>query len=384
MPFANPNIQADNVISDNVIYNVMGVRSDGGPIYTNGPQGQSLQHGLTLQGNVTFASKHTSFVSYNDEGSAYVTIDGNVQYADGGNFNGGCSTTGHIIVTNSYRVGPLNVYICDHVGTDFVDGGGNKQIPFNPGPGVIPNGALSAAGLEAPYLGLTTARAPEVQVVSPIVNHTVQISGRGFTKATTVAIDGKPATGVSYIGPNQVQATLPADVIDGVVTATNQAGASAGDAAGYTYDAALNVAQGKTATQSSTAFDSPPEHAVDGNTDGNYGSGSLSHTDFNQNAWWQVDLGSDQSLREINLWNRSDCCADRDTDYWVFVSSTPFDHSLSPAQQASTAGVWSSHQIAQMGRPTRIPASVTGRYVMVQLTGANYLALAEVQAFRAP
>jgi len=384
MPFTNPNIEADNVISDNVIYNVMGVRHDGGPIYTNGPQGQSLEHGLTLRGNVTFGSKQTAFATYNDEGGAYIHIDGNVQYADGGNFNGGCSTTGHIIVTDSYRVGPLNVYICDHVGTDFVDGGGNKQIPFNPGPGVIPNGLLAAAGLEAPYLGLTTARAPEVQVVSPIVNHTVLISGRGFTKATTVAIDGKAATGIAYVGPNQLQATLPTDVVDGIVTAANQAGASAPDPSAYTYDASLNIAQGKPATQSSTAFDSPAGHAVDGDTNGNYSSGSLSHTDLNQNAWWQVDLGSDQSLREINLWNRSDCCAERDTDYWVFVSSTPFDHSLNPAQQASAAGVWSTHQTGTMGRPTRIPATVAGRYVMVQLNGTDYLALAEVQTFRTP
>jgi hypothetical protein len=37
-----------------------------------------------------------------------------------------------------------------------------------------------------------------------------------------------------------------------------------------------------------------------------------------------------------------------------------------------------------MGRPTRLPASTTGRYVMVQLAGTNYLALAEVQVFRTP
>jgi hypothetical protein len=30
-----------------------------------------------------------------------------------------------------------------------------------------------------------------------------------------------------------------------------------------------------------------------------------------------------------------------------------------------------------------MPANVTGRYVMVQLSGTNYLALAEVQVFAA-
>jgi hypothetical protein len=380
-PFTNPNIQADNVISDNVIYNAMGIRTDGGPIYTNGPQGQSLGRGLDISGNVTFGSKVASNASYNDEGSAYILIDGNAQYADTGNFNGGCSTTGHIIVSGNYHVGALNSYGCDNVGDDFVDGGGNKLITQNPGPGVVPNALLRGAGLRAPYVGLTTARAPELVNVSPIIDHQVLISGRGFTPASTVAIDGTGATHVAYIGPNQITATLPDTVFDGNVTVTNAAGTSN---AGTTFDPSLNVAQGKTATQSTTAFDSPAAHAVDGDTSGGFGSGSLSHTDIQQSPWWQVDLGSDQSLSSISGWNRTDCCGDRDTDYWVFVSSTPFDHTLTPAEQAAQPGLWSSHQTGQLGTPTTIPAPTTGRYVMVQLTGTNYLALAEVQVFKTP
>jgi hypothetical protein len=212
----------------------------------------------------------------------------------------------------------------------------------------------------------------------------VLISGRGFTPGSTVAIDGNAATQVSYIGPNQIAATLPGGAFDGNVTVTNAAGAStAGDAA-YTFDPSLDVATGKVATQSSTAFDSPAAHAVDGNTTGSFGAGSLSHTGLDQNAWWQVDLGTTRSLSGVNVWNRSDCCADRDTDYWVFVSDTPFDHTLTPVQQAAQPGVWSSHQPGTAGRPTRIPAATTGRYVMMQLSGTNYLALAEVQVFGTP
>jgi hypothetical protein len=383
-PFTNPNIQADNVISDNVIYNVMGIRSDGGPIYTNGPQGQNLAHGLAIQGNVTFGNKQTSFANYNDEGSAYITLNGNTQYADGGDFNGGCSTTGHIIVSNSYRVGRLNTYFCDNVGDDFVDGGGNTQITYNPAPGVIPDAVLAGAGLPAASRSLTTAVAPEVLVVSPIVRHRVLISGRGFTPGSTVKINDTTVSQVHYLGPNQVTATLPYAVHDGYVSVSTAAGTSTVGDGSYTFDPSLNIAQGKPAAQSTTAFDSPAGHAVDGNTNGSYGAGSLSHTDDDLHAWWQVDLGSSQALSGINLWNRTDCCTDRDSDYWVFVSDTPFDHTLTPDQQAARPGVWSTHQTATMGRPTRITASVTGRYVMVQLAGTNYLSLAEVQVFRAP
>jgi hypothetical protein len=113
-PFTNPNIQANNVISFNEIYNVMRTRHDGAPIYTNGPQGSSKGHGLTVRGNVTFGNAHTAYAIHDDAGSAYELLDGNVQYADGGNFNGGCSTTGHIRVVNNYHVGQLAVYICSH------------------------------------------------------------------------------------------------------------------------------------------------------------------------------------------------------------------------------------------------------------------------------
>jgi hypothetical protein len=123
---------------------------------------------------------------------------------------------------------------------------------------------------------------------------------------------------------------------------------------------------------------------VDGDTNGSYFHGSLSHTDYNTNAWWQVDLGDvPQKIQAINIYNRTDCCADRLTDYWIFASATPFDTSLTPTQQAAQPGVWSNHQTTTAGTPTRIPANATGRYVMVQLSGTNYLALAEVQVFRA-
>ncbi len=37
------------------------------------------------------------------------------------------------------------------------------------------------------------------------------------------------------------------------------------------------------------------------------------------------------------------------------------------------------HEVA--GRPTAVPVGVLGRYVRIQLAGANYLSLAEVQVF---
>ena len=64
---------------------------------------------------------------------------------------------------------------------------------------------------------------------------------------------------------------------------------------------------------------------MDGNNDGNHTANSMTHTKFNQNAWWEIDLGGIYDLSAVKIWNRTNCCADRLTDFHVLVSSLPFD-----------------------------------------------------------
>ena len=52
----------------------------------------------------------------------------------------------------------------------------------------------------------------------------------------------------------------------------------------------INLALNKPATQSSTATGGAAGLAVDGNTNGNFFAGSVSHTLLDNQAWWQVDL----------------------------------------------------------------------------------------------
>lgn len=142
------------------------------------------------------------------------------------------------------------------------------------------------------------------------------------------------------------------------------------------------LAYGKPATQSSTYTDFGNVLAAGKAVDGQWGT--MSHTLQQAQPWWQVDLGVAHQLTSVELYNRSDCCAARDTDFWLFVSSTPFDTTLTPEQQAQSPGVWSQRHTGQMGVPTTIQTPVSGRYIMVQLAGSNYLALTEVNVFGNP
>lgn len=74
-----------------------------------------------------------------------------------------------------------------------------------------------------------------------------------------------------------------------------------------------NIAKGKPATASSTDFGGTPNKANDGNNDGNYNNGSVSHNgDDGGPQFWEVDLGDNtNTIDRIIVSNRTDCCGNR-------------------------------------------------------------------------
>jgi hypothetical protein len=45
-------------------------------------------------------------------------------------------------------------------------------------------------------------------------------------------------------------------------------------------------------------------------------SGTISHTNNDAQAWWEVDLGSVQAINRIKVWNRADCCTGTTADFY--------------------------------------------------------------------
>ena len=144
----------------------------------------------------------------------------------------------------------------------------------------------------------------------------------------------------------------------------------------------VHLAMSRPTAQSSTlSGTSGSRAAVDGSTEGDLFKGSVTSTNQDPNGWWQVDLGSSRAIDSIVIWNRTDCCPSRLSDYWVFVSDTPFNDTDTPATLQKRAR-WKSHQTLAPNPSTTIATDgAKGRYVRVQLTGTDYLSLAEVQVF---
>jgi uncharacterized repeat protein (TIGR01451 family) len=146
----------------------------------------------------------------------------------------------------------------------------------------------------------------------------------------------------------------------------------------------MNLAQGATAGQSSNfASSSTASKAVDGNTNGVNAAGSVSYTGPDPYPWWQVDLGGVQQIDGVQIWNRTDCCGTRLSNFYVFVSEEPFPDKP-PADLAADLSIWHTYHAGAAGTTTTLPVGEHGRYLRVQLDHQDYLQLAEVQVWGVP
>jgi hypothetical protein len=166
----------------------------------------------------------------------------------------------------------------------------------------------------------------------------------------------------------------------GATAAPPSGGAAKAQAASPTTDD--NLALGRTATQSSEleGLEAPASRAVDGNTDGAFWDGSISHTGDEVQPWWQVDLESRQRIGSITIYNRTDCCVGRLADFYVMVSDQPFASAALDDSRVQP-GVTAYHVDLVAGK-VELPVGRDGRYVRIQLNGKNPLSLAEVQVRR--
>lgn len=134
----------------------------------------------------------------------------------------------------------------------------------------------------------------------------------------------------------------------------------------------LNVARNKPTEQSSTGYGGLSKKAVDGNVETNYKAGSCTHTHFDQEPWWRVDLEKPQSIGAVQIWNRGDCCGARLSNFEVRVGD-------GTKWQGTKVCGDQRHKIPQGRRKTILCGGTEGRYVYVVKRDAGYLNICEVR-----
>ena len=132
-----------------------------------------------------------------------------------------------------------------------------------------------------------------------------------------------------------------------------------------------NIATSGTATQSSTASGGVASRGNDGNTNGNYGGGSVTHTSNSTNPFWLLDLGSEKLIDSIIVWNRTNgCCMARLDGYQLDI------------EDASNVSTFTFNNTTGSITSETTITNATGRYVRISLSGGSrILSLAEVQVF---
>ncbi|GEM_PF-1823507 len=186
-----------------------------------------------------------------------------------------------------------------------------------------------------------------------------------------VSSDGVNFTSVYYQGANPAPARWDIWLVARYVRVQTRHPAFLSLAEVQVLKGNTNLALNKPATQSSTGLfpcGGTADKAVDGDTNGDFAHCSVTHTTGNDpQPWWQVDLGSSQTIDRVVLWNRTDCCGDRLSDFDVLVSGDGVNFT-SAYYRAAPA-------------PTRLEVWLGVRYLKVRLRQQGILQLAEVQVF---
>jgi glucose/arabinose dehydrogenase len=130
-----------------------------------------------------------------------------------------------------------------------------------------------------------------------------------------------------------------------------------------------NVALTGTASQSDTAHGGAASRAIDGNTSGVWSDGSITHTSGAVGDLWQVELDADYDVSSLNIYNRTNCCSARLSDYTVTVLDV------------NENILWTSTQTSQAGSPTTLAVSGASNARIVRITQNldEPLSLAEVE-----
>jgi beta-glucuronidase len=82
-------------------------------------------------------------------------------------------------------------------------------------------------------------------------------------------------------------------------------------------------------------------------------------------AWWQVDLGAEQPIGQVEIWNDA--------------SMTTGGFDVRFASSADFSDATTVHVTGKALRPTVLDTDTKARYVRVELTGTGRVGLAQVQ-----
>jgi len=245
---ATPNYSNSNVVTGNLIENPMQMLADGGAIYTQGITGSSLANGEKVTGNVILGALDHGHAIYTDNGSTFITVDGNVEFGNENDWGSrhtdytpGASGDDPLLIENNYwQQGDQ-----DNSSSNVTESGNHIIASLRDVPAQI----LASAGLQPAYRRLAAegpVSGPPAPPEAPDQVAAFAAAGKGYvawnpafvangapvTAYTVTAEPGGAHTTVSAAAYARLAYAVVPGLQDGTaytftVRAVNRAGASA-------------------------------------------------------------------------------------------------------------------------------------------------------------
>ena len=138
------------------------------------------------------------------------------------------------------------------------------------------------------------------------------------------------------------------------------------------YDSSYtNIALNGTATQSTTTNGGVASRAIDGNTDGIFGNGSVTHTAAGTDEWWRVDFQTATDVTKIMVYNRTGGTG---------VGVARLNGCVIDLYDANDSIAYSSTLTSNVIHYLNVEKT-SFSYIMVRNNGSDALNLAEVEAY---
>ena len=146
----------------------------------------------------------------------------------------------------------------------------------------------------------------------------------------------------------------------------------------------LCLASGATTTQSSTNSGGVSSRACDGNTNGDFGDGSVARTNNETNPYWEVDLGKTYVLQQLKIYNRTDADTGDLANFYVFTTNNVNGFSSTDINTTKNDPNVKSYQLAgDVDQIAFALNNVTATHIRIQLIDGGNLNLAEVEVIGA-
>lgn len=141
----------------------------------------------------------------------------------------------------------------------------------------------------------------------------------------------------------------------------------------------VNVALNKFARLNGTfAVGNLAEFAVDGNET------NLAISTSAAAPYLDVDLRSPHTIESIEIFNRTDCCPERLSNFDIFISPKPFTTNVLATLLADTT-IYDYYFPGTAGSKVITPSLLkTGRFIRLRLRGTNFLQVREIKIYGCP